>query len=269
MEDATMSTLDSDLRLKDKVALVTGGSRGLGRAICLRFAQEGARICVNYRGRQDKADEVVDTITRAGGQAIAVQADVSRRGDVERLVRAAVDRFGRIDILVNNAGVAFYRPLVDQEEEDWDRVLGINLKSAFLCCKCAIPHMIERGGGVIISIGSSHAFATQPGCTAYAASKAGLAGFTRSLALEMAPHRIRVNCLVPGAFWTDMAAESVRRLGDLDEVLPSINAKLPFGRQGEPDEFAEAALFLAADSGSYATGQVYIIDGGLLAQMHL
>ncbi len=264
-----MGAPNGNLRLKDKVALVTGGSRGLGRAICLRFAQEGARICVNYRKRQDKADEVVETIARAGGQAIAVQGDVAQRGDVERLVQATVDRFGGIDILVNNAGIAFYRPLVDQEEEDWDRVLNINLKSAFLCCKFAIPHMIERDGGAIISICSGHDFATQPTCTAYAASKAGLTGFTRSLALEMAPHRIRVNCLVPGAFWTDMAAESVSRLGALEEVLPPINAKLPFGRQGEPEEFAEAALFLAADSGSYATGQVYIIDGGLLAQMHL
>ena len=264
-----MSISESNPRLRDKVALVTGGSRGLGRAISLLFAREGARVCVNYRDRRDKADEVVDTISQSGGEAIAVQADVSRRSDAERMVQATADRFGGIDILVNNAGIAFYRALLDQEEEDWDRVLGINLKSAFLCCKYAIPHMIKRGGGVVISIGSCHAFATQPACTAYAASKAGLTGFTRSLALEMAAHRIRVNCLVPGAFWTDMAIESISRLGKMEEVLPPINAKLPFGRQGEPEEFAEAALFLAADSGSYTTGQVYIIDGGLLAQMHL
>ena len=264
-----MSISDNNLRLKDKVALVTGGSRGLGRAICSLFAQEGARVCVNYRGRQDSAQAVVDAVTQAGGEAIAVQADVALKGDVQRLVQATVDRFGGIDILVNNAGISFYRTLLDMEEEDWDRVLGINLKSAFLCCKYAIPHIMKRGGGVVISIGSCHAFATQPTCTAYAASKAGLTGFTRSLALEMAPHKIRVNCLVPGAFWTDMAREAVSRLGKIEEVLPPINARLPFGRQGEPEEFAQAALFLAADSGSYTTGQVYIIDGGLLAQMHL
>jgi NAD(P)-dependent dehydrogenase (short-subunit alcohol dehydrogenase family) len=264
-----MSESGRNLRLKDKIALVTGGSRSLGRAICVRFAEEGARVCVNYRERKDSADEVVDIIARAGGEAVAVQADVSRRGDVERMVRATVDRFGGIDVLVNNAGISFYRRLVDHEEEEWDRVLDVNLKSVFLCCKYAIPHMTRRGSGVIINIGSSHAFATQPECTSYAASKAALNGFTRSLALEMAPHKIRVNCLVPGAFWTDMAKDTVNRLGNPEEVLARVNAILPFGRQGDPEEFAEAALFLAADSGSYTTGQVYVIDGGLLAQMHL
>jgi 3-oxoacyl-[acyl-carrier protein] reductase len=264
-----MSISDRNLRLKDKIALVTGGSRSLGRAICLRFAEEGARVCVNYRVRKDKADEVVDIIVGAGGEAIAAQADVSRHGDVERMVQATVDRFGGVDILVNNAGISFYRKLIDHSEEDWERVLGINLKSAFLCCKYVIPHMTKRGSGVIINVASCHAFATQAECTSYAASKAGLTGFTRSLALEMAPHKIRVNCLVPGAFWTDMAKDTVNRLGNPEEVLARVNAILPLGRQGEPEEFAEAALFLAADSGSYTTGQVYIIDGGLLAQMHL
>jgi NAD(P)-dependent dehydrogenase (short-subunit alcohol dehydrogenase family) len=129
--------------------------------------------------------------------------------------------------------------------------------------------MMERGGGVIMNIGSCHAFATQPDCTSYAASKAGMTGFTRSLALEMAPHKIRVNTLVPGAFWTDMAKDAVARLGKEEDILPLVNAKLPLGRQGTPEEFAEAALFLAAESGAYTTGQTYIIDGGLLASMHL
>jgi len=256
-------------RLEGKIALVTGGSRGLGRAICLLFAEEGARVAVNYRNRQDEADKVVQTIRDAAGEAFAVQGDVKHRVDVERIVQATVDGFGGLDILVNNAGIAFYRPLLEHSEDDWDHVLGVNLKSIFLGCKAAIPHMQQRGGGVIINVGSCHAFATQPTCTSYAASKAGMIGFNRSLALEMAPHRIRVNVLVPGAFWTPMAEEAVARLGKLEDVLPEVNAKLPFGRQGEPEEFAEAALFLAADSGSYTTGQVYIIDGGLLASMHL
>ncbi|MBC8254437.1 MAG: 3-oxoacyl-ACP reductase FabG [Ardenticatenia bacterium] len=264
-----MSSSDRDLRLRDRVALVTGGSRSLGRAICLLFAREGARVGVNYRERRDQADEVVKLISEGGGEALAVEADVSQRDQVEPMVQAVADRFGGIDILVNNAGISFYKPLVDHEEEEWDRVLGVNLKSAFLCCKYAIPHMLRRGGGVVINVGSCHAFATQPSCTSYAASKAALNGFTRSLALEHAADNIRVNCLVPGAFWTDMAKEAISRLGKLEEVLPPINAMLPFGRQGEPHEFAEAALFLAADSGSYTTGQVYIIDGGLLAQMNL
>jgi len=257
------------LRLKGKTALITGGSRGLGRAISVLFAGEGAKVGVNYRARKDKADEVVTTITEAGGEAVAVQADVSRAEEVQHMVQTVVDRFGGMDILVNNAGITFYKRLLDHEEDDWDRVLDVNLKSAFLCCKYAIPHMIERGGGVIINVGSGHAFATQPECTSYAASKAGLNGFTRSLALEHAVDGIRANCLVPGAFWTDMAKNAVRRLGREEEILPVINEKLPLRRQGEPEEFAEAALFLAADSGSYTTGQVYVIDGGLLAQMHL
>jgi 3-oxoacyl-[acyl-carrier protein] reductase len=256
-------------RLERKIALVTGGSRGLGRAICVLFAEEGARVAVNYRNRKDEADRVVEMICEAGGEALAVQGDVKRREDVERIVKATVERFGGLDILVNNAGISFYRPLLEHSEDDWDHVLGVNLKSVFLGCKYAIPHMQQRGGGVIINVGSCHAFATQPACTSYAASKAGIVGFNRSLALEMAPHHIRVNVLVPGAFWTPMAEEAVARLGKIEDVLPDINARLPFGRQGEPEEFAEAALFLAADSGSYTTGQVYIIDGGLLASMHL
>ena len=177
--------------------------------------------------------------------------------------------FGGIDVLVNNAGISFYQPFLEHWEEDWDHVLGVNLKSIFMCCKYAIPNMIERDGGVIMNIGSCHAFATQPHCTSYAASKAGMTGFTRALALEMAPHNIRVNSLVPGAFWTDMAKDAVARLGKEEDILPLVNAKLPLGRQGEADEFAHAALLLAADSGSYCTGQTYIIDCGLLAGMNL
>jgi 3-oxoacyl-[acyl-carrier protein] reductase len=256
-------------RMKDKIALVTGGSRGLGAAICLRFAEEGAKVGVNYRARSDKADGIVKEITDAGGEAIAIGGDVAIRKDVEAMIQKMFNHFGGIDILVNNAGISFYKPLLDHSEEDWDHVLGVNLKSIFLCCKYAIPNMVERGGGVIMNIGSCHAFATQPHCTSYAASKAGMTGFTRSLALEMAPHNIRVNTLVPGAFWTDMAKDAVARLGKEEDILPIVNAKLPFGRQGEPEEFADAALFLAADSGAYTTGQTYIIDGGLLASMHL
>jgi acetoacetyl-CoA reductase len=255
--------------LKDKLALVTGGSRGLGAAICLRFAEEGARVGVNYRTRKDEADKVVNEIVGSGGEAFAVQGDVSQGTEVENVVRSMIDHFDGLDILVNNAGISFYKPLLEHEEEDWDHVLDVNLKSIFFGCKFAIPFMIERGGGVIINIGSCHAFATQPHCTSYAASKAGMVGFTRSLALEMAPHNIRVNTLVPGAFWTDMAKDAVARLGEVDDLLPEINARLPFGRQGEPEEFADAAVFLAAESGSYTTGQIYIIDGGLLASMHL
>jgi NAD(P)-dependent dehydrogenase (short-subunit alcohol dehydrogenase family) len=256
-------------RLKDKIVLVTGGSRGLGAAICLRFAEEGAKVGVNYRSRDDKANEIVMEITKAGGEAISIAGDVSDSDHVKAMVSSMIEHFGGIDILVNNAGISFYKPLLEHEEEDWDHVLGVNLKSIFLGCKYAIPTMIDRGGGVIMNIGSCHAFATQPHCTSYAASKAGMNGFTRSLALEMAPHKIRVNTLVPGAFWTDMAKDAVARLGSEEDILPELNAKLPFGRQGEPEEFADAALFLAAESGVYTTGQVYIIDGGLLASMHL
>jgi NAD(P)-dependent dehydrogenase (short-subunit alcohol dehydrogenase family) len=256
-------------RLKDKIVLVTGGSRGLGAAICLLFAREGARVGVNYRARRDKADEIVQEITAAGGEALAIAGDVALNADAQAMVQETVDTFGGIDILVNNAGITFYRPFLEHSEEDWEHVLGVNLKSLFLCCRYAIPHMIAGGGGVIMNIGSCHAFATQPNCTAYAASKSGMNGFTRALALEMAPYQIRVNSLVPGAFWTDMSKDAVARLGKEEDILPQVNARLPLGRQGEPEEFAQAALFLAADSGSYCTGQTYIIDGGLLAGMNL
>jgi 3-oxoacyl-[acyl-carrier protein] reductase len=243
--------------LQDKVAIVTGASRGIGRAIAERFAAEGARVVVNYVAGSVKAQAVVNGIVAAGGEAIAVQADVSRSADVAALMAAALDRFGRIDILVNNAGVMFTKPTLETSEAEWDLTIATNLKGPYLCSKAVAPIMIGQGAGTIINM-SSNSGLYHPSAmrfTEYVVSKAGINGLTKAMALAFGP-QIRVNAICPGWIRTDM----------LEEIDAAVHQRIldesPIGRWGTPADIASAAVYLASDQSSFVTGELHLVAGG-------
>jgi 3-oxoacyl-[acyl-carrier protein] reductase len=248
------------MNLENKVAIVTGASRGIGRAIALELARRGARVVVNYHRNAEAATEVVAAIEAADGRAIAVQADVGDFEQAAGLIQAALDAFGRIDILVNNAGTTRDQLLLLMKERDWDDVLRTNLKSVFNCCKAAARPMVRQRWGRIINISSVSGIAGQGGQTNYAASKAGIIGFTKSLAKELGPRNITVNGVAPGFVPTDLTA-------DLPEELKqkAIEAT-PLRRMGRPEEIAYAVAFLASDEASFITGEILTVDGGLVTQ---
>ena len=248
------------MKLAGKVAIITGGSRGIGRAITQELAQRGACVVVNYQRSAEAAEAVVSAITRAGGQALAVQADVGDYEQAARLVQTALDAYGQVDILVNNAGTTRDQLLITMREADWDDVLRTNLKSLFNCCKAVARPMVKRHYGRIINISSVSGIAGQGGQTNYAASKAGVIGFTKSLAKELGPRSITVNAVAPGFVTTDLIA-------DLPEELKqrAIEAT-PLRRLGTPTEVAYAVAFLASDEAAFITGEVLTVDGGLVMQ---
>jgi 3-oxoacyl-[acyl-carrier protein] reductase len=244
-------------RLAGMVAIVTGASRGIGRSIALRFADEGARVVVNYLSNTAYADAVVEEITKAGGDAFAVAADVSDRVQVERLVQATVERYGRVDILVNDAGIMVAKGVLETTEDDWDRTIDINLKGAYLCSKAVAPIMIRQEGGTIINM-SSNSGLYHPSAmrfTEYVVSKAGMNGLTKAMALALGPH-IRVNAICPGWIRTDMVEDTdpatVQRI--LDETA--------LARWGTPDDIAGSAVFLASSEAAFITGELLIVAGG-------
>ncbi len=248
------------MNLENKTAVVTGASRGIGRAIALELARRGARVVVNYNRSAEAATEVVSLIQDEGGEAIAVQADIGDFEQAGTLIKAAIDNFGQIDILVNNAGTTRDQLLMLMKEDDWDIVLNVNLKGVFNCCKAAARPMVRQRRGRIINISSVSGIAGQAGQTNYAASKAGVIGFTKSLAKELGPRNITVNAVAPGFVPTALTA-------DLSEDLKqqAIEAT-PLGRMGEPEEIAYAVAFLASDEAAFITGEVLTVDGGLVMQ---
>ncbi|MFQ5398828.1 MAG: 3-oxoacyl-[acyl-carrier-protein] reductase [Anaerolineae bacterium] len=244
--------------LEGKVAVVTGASRGIGRAIAEDLAANGASVVVNYNASADAAEEVVAGIQEKGGTAMAVRADVSQFDQAQSLIKKAISSYGRIDILVNNAGTTRDTLLLMMKEQDWDVVLDTNLKSVFNCCKAAVRPMVRRKqGGRIINISSVVALIGQGGQTNYAASKAGILGFTKSLAKEVGTRKITVNAVTPGFFPTALTAV-------LPEDMVSKSLELiPLGRWGELSEVAYLVSFLASDKAAYITGQVISVDGGI------
>ncbi len=243
---------------KRKVALVTGSSRGIGRAIAAQLAREGYAVGINYYERRDKADELVSQLTQEGCRALAVQADVSKRGEVDAMVKTVEDAFGPISVLINNAGVAGQALFQDVTDELWDRYFAVNLNGARNTIQAVLPHMLHEKSGVIVNISSiwgQHGASCE---VTYSCTKHALIGLTRSLALELAPSGIRVNCVAPGVIDTDMA----RELGG--EVLDDLVEQTPLGRLGTPQDIANAVAFLASDKASFITGQVLTVDGAFV-----
>ncbi|WAM35253.1 3-oxoacyl-[acyl-carrier-protein] reductase [Caldicellulosiruptor acetigenus] len=244
--------------LKDKVALITGASRGIGRAIALKFAQNGANVIINYSSSQSQAEELKEEIEKIGTKAMIIKCDVSNADEVSQMFSQVEKEFGRLDILVNNAGITKDGLILRMNEEDFDKVIAINLKGAFLCARAAAKMMVKQRSGNIINISSVVGIAGNIGQANYAASKAGIIGLTKSLAKELASRNIRVNAIAPGFIKTDMTEVLS------DKVKEVMLSSIPLGRFGEADEVANVALFLASNLSSYITGQVIVVDGGMI-----
>ena len=246
------------LSLEGRVALVTGASRGIGRAISLELARRGAAVIVNYLHSKDAADEIIKQIDSLGGRAQAVQADVSIYKQAQDLVKVTVDTFGSIDILVNNAGITRDNLIMLLSEEDWDIVQDTNLKSTFNCSKAAVRQMMRKRFGRVINITSVSGEMGNAGQTNYSASKAGQIGFTKALAREVASRNITVNCIAAGYIDTDIWAKVP------EEMRQAALTLIPLGRKGQPEEIAYGVAFLASDQAAYITGQVLGVDGGMV-----
>jgi 3-oxoacyl-[acyl-carrier protein] reductase len=240
-----------------RVALVTGGSRGIGRAVALDLAGRGHAVAVNYARREDAAEEVVHTIRTAGGEAVAIKADVGLEDEVSAMFRQVVDDLGSVDILVNNAGITRDRLLLRMGQDSWDEVIRTNLTSVYLCTKAALRSMLRSRWGRIITVGSVVGLAGNPGQANYAAAKAGVIGFTKSIAKEVGSRGITVNVVAPGFVETDLTEELP------NDAKAAALGSIAVGRFGSPGEIASAVGYLASDEASYISGQVLVVDGGL------
>ena len=247
---------------KNKVAVVTGSSRSIGRSIALALARGGCAVVVNYSKSRDEAEEVVNSIRQMGGKAIAVKCDVSKREEVENLFSATVDAFDKVDILVNNAGIAIGASFLETTDEIWDRHMEINLRGVFLCTQIAARYMVDRAYGKIVNISSNSGFGiAMPGDTSYAVSKAGVIQLTKSAAYELGRHHINVNCVAPGATDTVMLRGN-RSDEEYEKVLEGRRNATSLGITGTPEDIANAVLFFASDESRYITGKILLVDGG-------
>ena len=245
------------MRLAGKVALVTGAQQGIGKAIALAYGREGASVVVNYLDDQAAAEAIATQIRTSGREAVPLAGDVSQPADVQRMVEAGT-ALGGIDIVVNNAGIFPRVEFLDMTESQWDEVLKVNLKGTFLCSQAAARQMVARGGGgVILTLASGAAFRSSPRGVHYVSSKAGIVGFTRAAALELARYRIRVNAIAPGT--TDTAQP---RYGMSEEELQAVGQQIPLGRLGTPEDVADLAVFLASEEARHITGQTIHVNGG-------
>lgn len=246
--------------LDNKVAIITGSDSGIGRAIAIQFAKEGASVVVNYAHNQQKAEEVRQIIQQNNGKALVIQADVGQYQQAMGLIHQVAEQFNRLDIMVNNAGMEIHSPFVDVTEEQFDRVVAIDLKGAFFCAQAAAREMIQRKTpGRIVNISSVHEDLPMPQNVPYCCAKGGLRMLTRTIALELAPYNITVNNIAPGAVDTPIDADVKAD----PEKMKALLQEIPLHRMGQPEEVAKLALYLASDSSAYITGSTYTIDGGL------
>lgn len=244
--------------LTGKTAVVTGGSRGIGRAICIELAKQGANVVVNYSGSEDKAKQVVSEIEQLGAKAIAVQANVADSAAVDSMMKQAIEVFGTLDILVNNAGITRDNLLMRMKEQEWDEVVDTNLKGVFLCTKAVTRQMMKQRAGRIINISSIVGVAGNPGQANYVAAKAGVIGLTKTCAQELASRNILVNAIAPGFITTEMTDNLP------EELKEAMLKQIPLAKLGQPEDVAKAVVFFASNQANYITGQTLHIDGGLV-----
>lgn len=252
------------MQLKDKVAIVTGGASGIGRATALLLAQEGAAVAIVDLHRAG-AETVSQQVANRGGRALAIGADVSQASECRQAIEQTVGALGGLDILFNNVGIIRRTTVLDITEEEWDRVMAVNVRSVFLMSKYAIPFMIRRGGGAIVNTGSGWGLTGGSNAVSYCASKGAVVNMTRAMAIDHGAQNIRVNCICPGDTDTDMLRSEARQLGVPEETFLQDAADRPLQRVGTPQEIAQAVLYLASDAASFVTGTALVVDGGGLA----
>ena len=250
------------MRLKGKIAIVTGGGRGMGAAYSVAMAREGAKVIVNYVGNAKAAEAIVNRIRKDGGEAVACQADVGEKADVQKMVDFTVQKFGRLDVMVNNAGLVHKAPLLEQSEEVIDRIFHTNIKGNIFCTQVAAAQMMKQKKGKIILCASIVAVVGEPLLSVYTASKGAILAYTRAAAVELAPYQINVNCVLPGTTKTDMSKDVLA-----DPVIQkALIDPVPLGRLGVPEDLAGIVLYLASDEANWTTGQSFIVDGGHTAK---